>query len=212
LLAGVWLSAGKPVASPTGAAPATARPDAVAARRVVRQAAQVSMRLQVKLRRGGGGVWAYRSPDGLARVLLAPLPDGGSKLLLTADMAFVTADPDVRRRLPRSEQLPGGALEAFLERFPSEGLDWWLRERPGFALVDAFVATYMPPGRGTSAAARFEWWASLLRGRLEASRRPAGEEDIWTPTFNVGARVGQAFLAGQDFTLQLYIPPEDAGL
>jgi hypothetical protein len=179
---------------------------------VARQAAQVSVRLHVKLQRADAGVWGHRTPDGLARVLLAPLPDGGSKLLLTTDLAFVTADADVRRRLPRSEQLPGGALEAFLERFPSEGLAWWLSKRPGFGLVDTFVATYMPPGRGTSSSARFEWWASLLRGRLEAARRPAGEDDIWTPTFNVGARVGQAFLTGQDFTLQLYIPPEDPGL
>ncbi|MEB3330057.1 MAG: hypothetical protein VKQ33_12565 [Candidatus Sericytochromatia bacterium] len=213
LLAGAWLSAGKPLASsPASAAPTPAGPDAALTRRVARQAAQVSMRLHVKLRRGNSGVWGHRTADGLARVLLAPLPDGGSKLLLTADLAFVTADPEVRRRLPRTEQLPGGGLEAFLERFPAQDLGWWLRVRPGFELVDAFVATYMPPGRGTSSAARYEWWASLLRGRLEAARRPAGEEGIWTPTFNVGARVGQAFLTGQDFTLQLYIPPEDPGL
>jgi hypothetical protein len=140
------------------------------------------------------------------------MPDGGSKLLLTTDLAFVSVDPEVRRRLPRADQLPGGSLEAFLERFPGDGLDWWLRARPGFAMVDAFVGTYMPPGRGTSTAARFAWWAAQLRGRLEATRRPPGDGDIWTPTFNVGARVGQAFLTGQDFTLQLYVPPEDPGL
>jgi hypothetical protein len=158
-------------------------------------------------------LYRYRTPDGLARVNLERLPDGGGQLQLVVDLAFLAATPEVRRRLPDPRRYTGGFLEAFLERFPGD-VAWWLRQRSGFGLVDRFVATYMPPGPGTSPAARLGWWADMLRARVEEANRPryAAAEKVWTPTFNVGSRLGQSFLAGQEFTLQLYIPPEDPGL
>lgn len=180
---------------------------------LTRWAKQVSARLKIQLEPGGSGWYRYRTPDGLARVNLERMPDGGAQLQLVVDMGFLSSAPEVRQALPDPRRYPGGVQEAFLERFPGN-LSFWLKQRPGFGLVDRFVATYMPPGPGTSPSARLDWWADMLRARVDEANRPrdAAAGQVWIPTFNVGARLGQSFLAGQEFTLQLYIPPEDSGL
>ncbi len=88
------------------------------------------------------------------------------------------------------------------------------RDGAGYALLDGFVANYMPAEAGATRAARLTWWrAALSERQVEAERR--GQIDVgavWNPTFNIGKRVGQAVLDGQAFSLVLYVPPEDPGL
>jgi hypothetical protein len=215
MVAGVFLASSRTTEASVGAAgsqgPApVSTPDPA---RLTRWAQQVSARLGVRLEPAGPGFYRYRSRDDLARVNLERLPDGGAQLQLIVNLGFLSSSSEARQLLPDPRRYPGGLLDAFLEKFSGD-FSVWMKLRPGFGLVDRFVATYMPPGPGTSPSARLSWWSDMLRVRVEEANRPreAAAERVWTPTFNVGSRLGQSFLAGQEFTLQLYVPPEDPGL
>lgn len=88
------------------------------------------------------------------------------------------------------------------------------RTGAGYALLDTFMATYMPSQTGETPAARLAWWRTALGERqAEAERRSQIDTGVvWNPTFNIGKRVGQAVLDDQAFSLVLYVPPEDPGL
>lgn len=85
---------------------------------------------------------------------------------------------------------------------------------PGYRLLDAFIAAYMPAEAGPTGTTRLAWWRAMLdERRADAERRGQVELGaVWSPTFNVGRRVGKAELEGEAFTLSFYVPPEDPGL
>lgn len=85
---------------------------------------------------------------------------------------------------------------------------------PGYRVLDAFIAAYMPDAAGPTAATRLAWWRTTLdERRADAERRGQMElGTVWNPTFNVGRRVAKAELEGEAFTLSFYVPPEDPGL
>lgn len=144
------------------------------------------------------------------RLQLEALPDTGSQLQLVTDLARARG---ASRRTSPSGAWPALPLTAFVEDV-SGHTEAWMRRQSSVRVIDRFVATYMPPGPGTASGARLDWWLGMLRARLAAQGEPAegSVDQVWTPTFNVGTRIGHAFLAGREFTLQLYVPPEDAGL
>jgi len=155
--------------------------------------------------------WRHRTPDGFAQLQLELLPDGGAQLQAVADLRGLRENPAMRGRLRPVADAEGGPTTAFAEDLQADP-GWWLRRRPGFKLLDAFMARYIPEAGATSDA-RLAWWGNRLADRARAAAMPVEGGRAWTPTFNVGdRRLGQAVLDGQAFGLVLYAPPEDAGL